>query len=103
MSPEGADRRAGPRHFHRDEHRIVSIRVRPGHTVDILDVAAGGVLVESGYRLIPGALVELRLQPEDHPPVFVRGRVLRCSVTRLRANGVSYRGAIAFQQYRWRF
>jgi len=53
---------------------------------------------DGSQRLLPGATVELHLQPEGGPPHLVRGRVLRCCVARLHANIVSYRGAIAFDR-----
>ena len=92
------DRRASHRLAHADEHGIVSARVRPGYDVTVINVSAGGVLVESQYRLLPGVVVELQL---DRSPrsATARGRVLRCSVSRLRPTSVCYRGAIAFDRH----
>ena len=91
-------RRAGP-----EEHGLVSARVRPGYDVQVVDISGGGVLVEGNRRLMPGATVELQLQPEGGPVEVVRGHVLRCCVSSLRESAVSYRGAIAFERYLWRF
>ena len=91
-------RRAGP-----GEHGLLGARVRPGYDVRIVDISSGGVLVEGHHRLMPGATVELQLQREGRPVEVVRGQVLRCGVSTLRESAVSYRGAIAFERYLWRF
>jgi PilZ domain len=71
-------------------------RIRPGYDVAIIDMSAGGVLVESGHRLLPGARVDVR-GPSDRPDVEVaRGRVVRCSVVHVRADRIAYQGAIVF-------
>jgi hypothetical protein len=103
MTAGTPDRRNGRRHSRPEEHGIVSARIRPGHNVEVVDVSSGGVLVKSCHRLMPGATVELHLQCEDRHAQVVRGQVLRCCVAHLRANAVSYQGAIAFEHYRWRF
>ena|SRR2546421_2326553 len=86
------------RHFRRAgvaEHGILSARVRPGHPIIVIDVSAGGVLIEISQRLLPGAGVHLQI---DTPVrrTSLRGRVLRCTVNRLQSTSVSYRAAIAF-------
>ena len=79
------------------EHGIVSTRVRPGHDVELIDVSAGGALIECMRGLSPGALIELSLTAGEHC-TSVRGRVLRCVVVRVQPTAVSYRGAIAFDR-----
>jgi hypothetical protein len=94
---EHADRRL-TRRLTTGQHGIVNARVRPGYDVAVLDVSAGGALVESGHRLLPGSPVDLHLAtPDDR--VAVRGQVLRCFVARLRAAGIWYHGAIGFDRY----
>ena len=101
------ERRQNPRHARPEDHRIVAARVRPGYEVLVVNVSAGGVLIESSCRLLPGTSVELHLkqdalsEPGREPPQAetVRGRVLRCMVCQLRSNSVCYRGAIAFDRY----
>ncbi len=89
------DRRRARRRARAEEHGIVAARVRPGYQVAVIDVSAGGALIESVHRLLPGSSVELHLQTRTRH-ASVRGSVLRCSVIRVRSTGVCYRGAIAF-------
>jgi hypothetical protein len=92
-----ADRRVTRRRHLVQEHGIVRARVRPGHMATVVDVSAGGVLVETEHRLLPGSSVELQLE-SDNRSEKLRGRVVRCSVSRVRPEAVSYRGAIAFDR-----
>lgn len=92
----GADRRRTRRRTI-EEHGIVSARVRPGRDVALIDVSAGGALIESAHRLLPGTIIELRLAMGERC-TSVRGCVLRCAVARLRPTSVWYRGAIGFDR-----
>lgn len=94
--PQPADRRRIPRCCLAEEHGIVLARVRPGHRAVIVDVSAGGALIETGHRVLPGAVVELHVQRQASA-TSVRGRVLRCSIVCVRSSGVRYRAAIAFE------
>jgi hypothetical protein len=88
------------RNFHRTgvgEHGIISARVRPGHFVAVVDVSAGGALIEISRRLLPGSAVDLQITTA-HRETTLRGRVLRCAVIRLHSTSVSYRAAIAFDR-----
>jgi hypothetical protein len=80
------------------EHGIVRARVRPGHDVAVIDASAGGLLIETDRRLLPGAAIDLQLATAAGT-VAVRGCVLRCTVSRLRAAAVFYRGAIGFERH----
>jgi PilZ domain len=96
MTGDSCDRR----NFRRagiGEHGIVSVCVRPGHSVTLIDVSAGGALIEVSRRLLPGSAVDLLLNTADRRAT-VRGRVLRCAVTRLHSTSVSYRAGIAFDR-----
>jgi hypothetical protein len=79
------------------EHGVTRVRVRAGHEVRLIDVSAGGLLVETCHRLLPGRAIDLQFV---HRGRFVssRGVVLRCCVSRLEANHVDYRGAICFDR-----
>src|SRR5258708_33384534 len=98
MSHGVAERRLMRRFEHVNEHRIVATRVRPGHDARIIDVSAGGALVETTYRLLPGTSVELHVET-DTRHTRVRGQVLRCAVVRVRPTAVCYRGAIRFDRH----
>ena len=89
------DRRRTRRRRSVEEHGIVAARVRPGHEVSLVDVSAGGALVETDHRLLPGTSVELQLKTENRRAI-VRGSVLRCAIVRLRPSSVCYRGAVGF-------
>ena len=61
----------------------------------MIDVSAGGALIETAHRLMPGSAIELLLAT-SHRQTSIKGRVLRCRVARLGASAVWYRGAIGF-------
>lgn len=90
------ERRAARRRSNVDDHDVISARIRPGHYAHLLDVSTGGALIETAFRLLPGAAVEIRLATRRLQHIVVRGEVLRCTVVRLRP--VIYRGAIHFDR-----
>ena len=92
MSGE-ADRRRSQRLERVEDHRIVATILRPGHRARLIDASATGLLIETSQRLLPGTNVELHVQTPTRRS-SVRGRVLRCAVTRLRSSFVCYRSAI---------
>jgi hypothetical protein len=98
MTQRISDRRQMHRHQHVEQHGIVSARVRPGHLAKVIDVSAGGALIETSHRLLPGTSVELHVDRGTHH-TRVRGRVLRCAVVRVRPSSVCYRGAIGFDRH----
>ena len=98
MSGDWPDRRGARRLDAFEEHRIVSACVRPGHRARVIDVSAGGALIETSLRLLPGTSVELQVETGTDR-ANVRGQVLRCAVVRLRPTWVCYRGAIAFDRH----
>lgn len=95
---ESADRRQTRRHLDTDEHGVVSTRVRPGHRAKLIDISAGGALIETTHRLLPGTPVELHVETRSHR-TNVRGRVLRCAIVLVRPSWVCYRGAIGFERH----
>jgi hypothetical protein len=89
------DRRRTPR-WPSTEQGIVRALVRPGRDVMLIDVSAGGALIETAHRLMPGSFIELLLATR-HRQTSIKGCVLRCMVARLGAGAVWYRGAIGFE------
>jgi hypothetical protein len=94
---QSQERRLSKRFASADDHGISSARVRPGHDASLVDVSSSGALIETHHRLLPGSSIELQLNGQQRR-ASMRGRVVRCAVVRLRASGVWYRGAIAFEQ-----
>jgi hypothetical protein len=43
-----------------EKHGIVSACVRPGYRARLIDVSAGGALIETSHRLLPGTSVVRR-------------------------------------------
>jgi hypothetical protein len=101
MNDRSPDRRRAPRLDAVEEHRIVSASVRPGHRARLIDVSAGGALIETNHRLLPGRSMELQVE-KDTDRASVGGRVQRCVVVRLHPAWVCYRAAIVFdRQLSW--
>ena len=98
MTDEATERRRGGVRVGSERYDIVSARLRPGRDARVIDVSAGGALIESSHRMLPGAHVELQLQRAGRPPDAFRAVVVRCSVACVRSNAVSYRGAVAFER-----
>lgn len=98
VNQETPDRRVARRIEAFEEHRIVAVSVRPGHRARVIDVSAGGALIETSLRLLPGTAVELQVDTGTNR-ASVRGRVVRCAVVRVRPTWVCYRGAIAFDRH----
>ena len=91
------DRRDARRHADVEDHGIVSVHVRPGNRAMLINISAGGALIETEQRLLPGASVDLLLERSKYR-ASVRGRVLRCSVIRVCAASMGYRGAVGFDR-----
>ena len=74
----------------------VRARVRPGHRLVVLDVSAGGVLVEAMCQLRPGSRVEVHLENDDRRQM-VGANVTRCTVATIDPDaGITYRAALCF-------
>jgi hypothetical protein len=93
-----SERRRSPRRGVHDDHGIVSTKIRPGHPARIIDVSAGGALIETPQRLLPGRTLELQIEGRDRREI-VRGSIVRCSVARVCATSVCYRAAIHFERH----
>lgn len=68
--------------------------LRPGLDIVLINLSAGGALVESPNRLTPGARTELQLTGSSRR--VVRARIERCRVTGLEP--LRYEGAIVFDE-----
>jgi hypothetical protein len=76
---------------------VTRATLRPGCTVRIVDLSAGGALVQAEQPLRPGARVHFQLVTTANTFALV-ARVLRCAVWRLDADqGATYRGALQFE------
>ncbi len=98
MSLSTSERRGRPRCRDVKAHGIASLRVRPGHHADLVDVSEGGALLETMHRLLPGTSVELHMETKSGK-TSVRGRVVRCTVSKLFPESVWYRGAVQFDRH----
>jgi hypothetical protein len=92
------ERRAHVRHPSGDLSWLRSSRVRNGPSVSLLDLSAGGALLETGVALRPGSTLSLELAPADEQSTLVTMRILRCHVTSLRSDALVYRGAGVFSE-----
>ena len=92
-----AERRSTPRKSSFEEHGIMGVRVRPGRDGSVVDVSAGGMLIDTIHRLLPGTTVEVLLAGADRRTT-IRGRIVRCAVASLHGSVVRYRGAVRFDR-----
>jgi hypothetical protein len=92
-----AERRRSQRRSLLDEHGITAVRIRPGCEAALVDVSAGGALVETTHRLMPGTSIDVQLHVRSRR-VLVRGRVLRSEISKLGPSGPTYRGALNFDR-----
>jgi hypothetical protein len=96
QEPVDLDRRRF-RRFRASELRgFRSARIKFGPLVGLVDVSAGGVLLESNDRLEPESEAMLELVGESRNAV-VPARVLRCQVAGV-GEELRYRGACAFKE-----
>ena len=91
------DRRRDPRYgWSPDE--ITRATLRPGCRVNVVDLSAGGALVQAGRPLRPGAHVHFQIVTKLRM-LALNARVLRCEVWMLDSSyGVTYRGALQFEE-----
>jgi hypothetical protein len=88
------DRRAHPRLTPRELQWLRETRLKYGPGVRLIDVSAGGALVETHLPLRPESELMLELIGR-HSETIVASQVIRCHVAALRG-GVLYHGACAF-------
>ena len=72
--------------------------LRPGYLVTLIDLSAGGALIQGPRPLRPGARVHLQLVTSGRT-IGLAAHVLRCAVASLDSReGVQYRGALKFDR-----
>jgi hypothetical protein len=71
------------------------VRLRAGRELAVINVSAGGALVEGVARLLPGTHVDVHVTAAQGR-VLIRARVVRCAVWTMTADVVAYRGGLAF-------
>jgi hypothetical protein len=72
--------------------------LRPGYEVSLVDLSAGGALIQGPRPLRPGARVHLQLLTGTRR-LGIAAHVLRCAVASLDSRqGVQYRGAVRFER-----
>ncbi|MBZ5559230.1 MAG: response regulator [Acidobacteriia bacterium] len=87
------DRRAAVRH---DRCGLPAARLRSGQALTLLNLSKGGLLAESGIRLLPGTAQEVTLVGDDGTKSMLRALVLRCQVSYLDADRLRFRAALSF-------
>src|SRR5262249_48741312 len=92
----GRDRRAYTRRSGAELASIRSSRLQQGPAVALIDLSAGGALIEAGVPLKPGTSLSLVLTANGDAPSLVPMRVLRCEVAAVRPEATLYRGACEF-------
>jgi hypothetical protein len=91
------DRRRAPRRVPLADEPISRARLRTGREMLVLDVSTLGLLVETDLRLLPGTHVDVHIVTRGGR-VLVRSRVARCHVAAVRADVVTYHGALMFER-----
>jgi hypothetical protein len=90
------DRRGDPRYSWSAED-ISHATLRPGCVVHVVDLSAGGALVQGTRPLRPGARLHFHLVLRQRS-FGLLAHVLRCAVWTLDSReGVTYRGALQFE------
>jgi hypothetical protein len=92
-----ADQRRARRLYGQELPEDLGGRIRPGHQVRVIDLSACGLLVETSRRLLPGTTVELAVEHKSGRHV-TRALVVRCYVSMVLADTVTFRGALAMEQ-----
>ena len=95
---ERAERRRTPRHLPLASEPAARLRLRTGRELSVVDVGAGGALVESEGRLLPGTGVDVHVMTTEGRQL-IRSRVVRAFVWSLHADRIVYRGALAFERH----
>lgn len=91
-----SDRRKAARVAYRDGVLPPSAVVLPGREIVVVNLSSTGMLLEAGWHIRPGRLIEVRVV-SGTSAMTVRGDVVRAYVSALdRQRGLRYRAALAF-------
>jgi hypothetical protein len=71
------------------------VRLRTGASADLVNISAGGVMIETQARLLPGSRVELVVAASNER-VALAAQVVHCRVSRLEPGKTSYRAGLRF-------
>lgn len=89
------DRRRAARHRRVDG---LSVRIRPGHEAEVVDLSSTGALVIVTRPLRPGLFVVLQFVGLS-TRTLVRARILRSWVSAITADAVRYHAAVGFDRH----
>lgn len=90
------DRRRTSRRVPDARDALARVRLRGGRELAVLDISRTGVLLEGTSRLLPGTHVDVHVTTREGR-VLVRARVMRAVVSRVQAESITYRAALAFE------
>jgi uncharacterized protein DUF6982/PilZ domain-containing protein len=93
--PSGRDRRAYQRLRDQELRWIRNARIAQGHGVSLVDLSAGGALIDSPAPLRPSSLLTLEISGGGFDTA-VEFRVVRCQVGAVLPGRTIYRGACEF-------
>jgi len=92
----GENRRVHERLRASDLHWLRGARIKYGADIRVLDISAGGLLLETSSQLAPDANVVVELLGAESP-ILIPSRVLRCRTASL-GEILKYQGACAFKR-----
>jgi hypothetical protein len=91
------DRRRSGRWMPGSIDALSRVRLRGGRELVVVNVSTTGVLVEGTTRLLPGTHLDVHVTAAQGR-ILVRARVVRCAVSAVTADVITYRGALAFDE-----
>ena len=96
--PAAQERRQYSRRRPHELDWIQRVRLRSAGEVALVDLSAGGALIDADVPLRPGAVLSLEIVGHGMNPLVIPLHVLRCHVSSLMADKARYRGALEFTQ-----
>ncbi len=74
-----------------------SVRLLAGQEIQLINLSAGGAMLESTTRIMPGAKICIRLVAHD-ALFLLHGRVLQSRASALSESGITYQCRVAFDE-----